>query len=117
MSDAEVIEVKFPFHVVMDVLTTDDGLGEQSQRWKPGCRWEIAGPYGEGSEGTADGEGKMILTVVSRHRPPGYQERVFYTRQWQDPDGNTFGIKKLRVMGSAGFKAMCKGYRYPYGVV
>ena len=63
-----------------------------------------------GSINFADATGEMILTVVSTHKL-GAAERVFYTRQWRDPDGKVFGAdSKLRITSSAGFTMLTRGY-------
>ena len=115
----QVIEVSgYPF-----VRTVFNGLewdGErtcefQSEGWNPGCDSET-NEYSKTF--FCDATGEMILTVVSVHKPGRFLERVFYTRQWRDPDGKVFGNeKKLRVMSSASFKRLCRGYRYQFGVV
>lgn len=68
------------------------------QTWAPGWEseaWEYGQTY------NWHGNGAMILTVVSLHKPgPTYPERAFYTRQWRDPDGKVFGRTNLRVISS-----------------
>jgi hypothetical protein len=57
----------------------------------------------------------MRLTVVSRHTPsPKYRERVFFTREYVDPDGRTFGKKRLRMLGARAFANIAQGFRVEY---
>ena len=84
--------------------------------WAPGVRFEPMPPYGENAEAVADGEGAMLLTVVSLHKPGRYPTRVFYTRQWRDPDGKVFGDTKLRVTVVSAFRRRLTGYLHEYRV-
>jgi hypothetical protein len=109
----DVIEVAgYPF--VRTVFEKQDFDGEEAvtnhlHGWKPGCESE----YDQGFSViySADGMGEMLLTVVSRHKPGRYPERVFYTRQWRDPDGKVFGNLKLRIATAQKFKQLSSGYR------
>lgn len=83
--------------------------------WRPGVTWEECGP--EDSEAIAHGMGKMVLQVVSTHKPGKYPERVFYTRYYVDPFGKEFGkANMLRVISKAGFTRLISGYRHPFTV-
>ena len=94
-------------------LSPEDGSDVVS--WAPGVRFEPM-PYGENAEAVADGEGAMLLTVVSLHKPGRYPTRVFYTRQWRDPDGKVFGDTKLRVTVVSAFRRRLTGYLHEYRV-
>lgn len=77
--------------------------------WIPG--WDSGADYYD--EWTAcEGWGAEIRTVVSVHRPGHYPERVFYIRQWRDPDGRLFGKKRLRILASRDFRSWARGTRY-----
>ena len=106
----KVWRVEFPWH---KTLTCSDESG-QYYDWRPGIRWEGGA---EDREAFADGVGAMLLTEIGRYTPPGYRERVFYTRQFVRPSGEAVGHPKLRVMGAAGFTRLRSGYRYGYEVV
>lgn len=117
LNPGKVFEITYPFTLDAANLMEHDGLG-YVESWCPGTRQVTAGPYGESTENWAEGEGQMILTVVSTHHPGApYRERVFYTRQWRDPDGRIFGDKSLRNKGKSAFMAMTKGFRYHYDIV
>jgi hypothetical protein len=107
---SDPIRVPFPWH---KTLAWSHG-GLDWYRWKPGIRWEDG--Y-EDREAVADGMGAMLLVEIGRYTPPGYRERVFYTRQFVLPDGTPVGTPKLRVIAAAGFTRLCKGYRYPVELV
>lgn len=60
------------------------------------------------------GRGHMLLTVVARRElPRPYQERVFYVRQWRDPEGKVFGNRGLRCCTARKFEQLARGYAYP----
>lgn len=106
-----VIAADYPF--VRESITLDDEDGSQvRESWRPGCVHE----FEENRRSSwAHGVGLMILFVVSKFKPGKYPERVFYTRQWRDPDGKTFGKAKLRITTTTNFRSLCAGYRHDYG--
>lgn len=111
MSDP--IEVPFPFVREEAQVIGEDGP-EDVMSWRPGTVEIPQPPYGEYSDSVADGIGRMLLTEVSRHKPGRYPERVFYVRQWIDPDGNQFGKTNLRITTAAVFKRLSAGYMHEY---
>jgi hypothetical protein len=123
VSAPEAYEVRYPF--VRAVYHEVDGDSEgfsyvEVPTWKPGVRTEggTDSLYREWTRQEADGVGLMRLTVVSRHTPsPKYRERVFFTREWVDPDGRTFGKRQLRVLGAAAFKRIATSFRVEYEIV
>lgn len=80
--------------------------------WRPGVRFELLPD--EGEESVADGVGEMHLHVVSTHKPGRYPERVFYIRQWRDPDGHVFGSPSLKIASIHKFRRLTAGYAFPY---
>lgn len=107
-------EHTIPYPFVRCKATIFDGEGPaEIDSWKPGTegRWED--DVGN-SEMFADGMGTMTLTEVSRHKPGKYPERVFYTRKFTTPDGNTFGKGALRVTTAGAFKRLCAGFRHEF---
>jgi hypothetical protein len=116
----EVYEVRYPFvrDVYQEHEADESGSGYvELPTWKPGVRIEggTDSQYREWTRNEADGVGLMRLTVVSRHRPSEkYRERVFFTREWVDPDGRTFGKKALRMLGAQAFKAISTSFRVEY---
>ena len=113
----QVIEVRnYPFVREQFITHELDGQSFSDEGWRPGCIAEADWPYGEASF-YADEVGSMILTVVSLHKPGRYPVRVFFTRQWRDPDGKVFGSKKLRVATKQTFDRLTKGYRHDFETV
>lgn len=117
-----VHEVPYPFvrdtwadhyDVADDVLVADP-----VQTWKPGTvASEHSSSEDEADYGSiADGIGVQILTVVGVYKPGRYPTRVFYSRQWRDPDGKVFGKTKLRMTTVAAFAVLVSGYRHPFSV-
>lgn len=112
MSDLQpgvVFAVPYPF--VRDLY--DEGGDPPVPTWRPGVRYELLPPDG-GEEAVADGVGEMHLRVVSTHKPGRYPERVFYVRQWQDPDGHVFGASVLRIATINKFRRLAAGYAFSY---
>ncbi len=109
-----VIEVGHPF--IRAPYTAHDGEGGNFEviGWRPGTRAEQTSP--DDGEDFADATGTQILTVVSIHKPGRFPMRVFYTRQWRDPDGREFGKAHLRVTTMQAFQTLIKGYRWPYEI-
>lgn len=98
----------YPF--VLDEVTAMDVDGVASfTSWRPGSRYVVVGPEGE-ADAVYDGLGRQHLTVVSTHKPGRYPERIFYTRQWEDPDGKIFGKLSLRIAAKSKFMRLCRGY-------
>lgn len=89
----------------------DEEGGFASETWVPGWRYEPCGP--EDVEEVWDGEGVQLRTIVSIHKPGKYPERVFYVRQWRDPDGRVFGNTALRVVVTPTFRHWLYGERWP----
>lgn len=102
-------EVECPF--VQTTFTEFDADGaSEVPTWAPGVDWVMYGDYGEP---VADGVGKVLYEVVSVHELPGrYHARVFYIRQWVDPDGKQFGKRNLRIKGIQSFLQMTQLYRF-----
>lgn len=115
-----VFKVAYPFMRVEYAQTEWDGEGVVEsvvKSWKPGCEYVPRGPYGEDSEGVCNGEGWMVLTVVEVFKPGKYPVRVFFTRQWVDPEGRAFGKNNLRIMTLPAFKRRAAGwFAEPYTV-
>lgn len=108
--------VSAPYPFVRDAcpIFDEDGVSE-GVSWRPGTRTNvIATYYEERVRLEADGVGEILLTEVSRHKPGRYPERVFFTRQWRDPDGRIFGKTKLRMTTAHAFDRLKRGYAYPY---
>ena len=92
--------------------------------WLPGCTHEtdekymghVNGEplYQEDGYYVADDFGRMLINEIQRVSIPGYEDRIFYTRHWRDPDGNEFGKRDLRCKGARAFKKMLEGWRHPF---
>ena len=80
--------------------------------WRPGTESESDGGYD--AQEAADAMGSMVLTVVDVFKPGRYPSRVFYTRQWIDPDGKAFGKGCLRITTVNAFLRRTKGYMHDF---
>lgn len=111
----QTYSVRYPFvRTKADIPGGDeDGDGFITiDTWKPGVEH---GNDGSGETYSwADGHGEMLLSVVDVHKPGKFPARVFFTRQWQDPDGKRFGKGKLHIMTSQAFKRRLRGYMHEY---
>jgi len=102
-------EVEFPFVRTTFTEFDQDGASEVPT-WAPGVQYEMVAP--DDSIPVAHGMGKMLLRVVSVHKlPKPYHTRIFFVRQWADPDGKTFGKTNLRILGIQAFRRRLSGYR------
>ena len=113
MNIADVYTVKFPF-VRSSYVDWSDGEGIEVKFWQPGTRVEMV--YPDDTELFADGEGKMVLKVISIHKPGKYPERIFYTRKFIDPDGKFFGKGNLHIAVVSKFRRLAESYYYDYTV-
>lgn len=114
LMSGQSFEGKYPF--VRDFYDAFEADGPvRHKTWRPGVRHEMCGP--EDAEAVADGEGAILLTIVSVHKPGQYPERVFCTRRWRDPAGREFGRGKLHIMTSEKFRRLARGYQYDYRMV
>ena len=105
----DAFKIKHPF------VREPSNLLEGVTAWRPGTRNGPPGYDGEcGRE--ADADGVQLLTVVSLHKPGKFHTRVFYTREWQSPDGRKFGNAKLKIASLGAFRRLVAGYRFEYAV-
>ena len=121
---ATTVAVDFPFVRCVAQNHTDDRSKTDDCRflsWRPGVDLQEIMRYGFGGHPepddyfVANGMGKMLLTEIDRHQLPGrYATRVFYTRQFQDPDGRVYGKKQLRIITAGGFTTLCDGWRHEF---
>jgi hypothetical protein len=101
----EVFSVAAPF--VRD-LFCDYANDTFSPTWRPGVEHRLVMP--DSSETYSNGVGSMVLSVVSIHKPGRFPTRVFYTREWIDPDGRRFGKPKLMTTTLGRFRSLCRGW-------
>jgi hypothetical protein len=117
----ETIEVPYPF--VMDAYNgvDEEGQGFSTESWRPGTKpvtVSVDEIFGDISQYIAQGMGHMLIRVVKVVRlPKHYKTRVFYVRQWRDPDGKVFGKTALKVATADAFKRLLNGFRYSYRLV
>jgi hypothetical protein len=106
---------KFPFLRTTYEKMPDDidgtGLPVDTPTWRPGVE-DCCNQYSSWSE--AHGEGEVIYSVVATFKPGKYPERVFYLRNWVDPDGKRFGKNNLRITTAQNFRELIKGWRHDY---
>ena len=99
-------EVTYPFCKQINM----DG----THSWTVGCDVKHD-PMGH-TEWYANGEGKRVMTEISRHTPPGYGEKVFFSVEYIDPDGNKIGRKRLHMLGAKAFERRLSGFLYDYEI-
>lgn len=99
--------VEYPFCRDKANVADEEGYSE-IDTWRPGTR-QMEDGWTE-----ADAMGEMVLSVVSLHRPGKFPMRVFFTRQWKDPDGKIFGRSKLHITAQSAFSRLLSGYRHEF---
>ena len=99
----------YPFYLGTYTEHDEDGRLE-FKTWVPGVRDGFVPP--DEAISVYDGIGKIILTVISVHKPGRFPHRVFFTRQWEDPAGRRFGKSACRVATLQKFRRLAKGYRH-----
>jgi hypothetical protein len=105
----------YPFcRTTYDVLPDDDGEPVEQPTWKPGVEWDTNN-FGD-SEAGADAVGEVVFTVIAVFKPGSYPPRVFFLRNWIDPDGRRFGRNNLRMTTQQNFRKLIKGYRHDYEI-
>lgn len=107
---------QFPFTREVYEAPPDDPEGDwvKVPSWKPGAELG-ADQYDEWC--VADGRGEVVYTVIAVFKPGSFPTRVFYTRNWIDPDGKRFGKNNLRITTAQHFRTLIKGYRHDYELV
>ena len=118
--EGQCVEVPYPF--VLEEIETFDADGPcKAMSWRPGVRFHSRtvrtwGDAHDVVDSLADGIGKQIITVISTHKPGRYPLRVFYTRQWQAPNGKVFGKSACRVSSITAFRSLVRGYRHDFNL-
>lgn len=107
----------YPFvRTTYEALPDDlDGVPTELPTWRPGVEHEACEPYGD-TYTFADRMGNVEFTVIGVFKPGSFPTRVFFVRQWIDPDGKRFGKNKLRVTTAQNFRQLIKGYRHDFEI-
>lgn len=115
IKSGDLFAVPYPYFRETVDLPPDDpeGTGPNTvQSWRPGTQAESDGGYGVQS--AADAMGAMLLTVIDVYKPGRFPARVFFTRQWRDPEGKVFGKGGLRITTVPAFLRRTKGYMHDF---
>ncbi|MGB0903079.1 hypothetical protein [Halocynthiibacter sp.] len=99
-------------HVTHPFIKVEEFGGNIS--WSIGC--EVHQDRMGGDTWVAHGEGKKIIKEISRHTPKGYREKVFFTVEYTDPDGNAYSKKRLQMLGIRAFQNRVAGFAFEYDV-
>lgn len=110
-----VFEREHPFTWVEERGRLSTGPDDVYERWRPGA-WETK-IISDDAAMACHGEGTVKFTVISVHRPPGYQERVFYTRHFTDPEGGSYATNKLHHKVMRGFQKEAEAFPFRYEVI
>ncbi len=114
MSDIEegkTYEVECPFVRSIYEHWDEDNNLTKVPTWHPGVDWEMSGP--DDLQAVADGVGSVTYNVISVHAlPKPYHTRIFFVRQWIDPDGKQFGKRKLMIFGIQAFRRRIICYKF-----
>lgn len=107
----EEFRVRYPFVKDEYQHCGEDGP-ETLKSWRPGVSIEV--DRYEGTDIWAESEGEMILTVVGVFKPGRFPTRVFYTRQFIDPDAQKFGKGGLKMCTLEKFRRISAKYQVAY---
>lgn len=109
------IYAPYPFIRTVFVAMPDDEESEPqtSPTWRPGVEHEFIDNFGS-TRTYADLMGQVYYQVIAVFKPGSFPERVFFVRQWIDPDGRRFGKNKLHVTTTQAFNRLCAGYRHDF---
>lgn len=121
ISEREIMSTKF--HVGQEIKADypfvrstyedcSDGELVELKTWKPGINWESDGF--DGFDACADANGKVVYNIVAIFKPGKFPERVFFVRNWIDPEGKRFGRNNLRITSVQNFRRLTLGYRHSY---
>lgn len=90
----------------------EGGAPNMQETWRPGVEHDNIDQYSTMT--FADGMGEVVFTVIGVFKPGSFPTRVFFVRQWIDPEGKRFGSGKLRVTTQQHFRQLIKGYRHDF---
>ena len=124
MSAAPAIEAgqehraAFPFiRTTYDAMPDDcmiNAMPVEHPTWRPGVEHEQCNSGDTWS--FAHGDGEVVYSVIAAFKPGKYPSRIFYLRNWIDPDGKRFGRNNLRISTTQHFRMLLKGYRHDYEI-
>lgn len=113
MSSQEIFQIRYPFILV------EADYDKTKKIWRPGTRtWtEMYSEWQGETFNECDAEGLMFLCVIGIFKPDDHQERTFYKRHWQYPDGEIRGLKSgLNIVTTKAFEKLKAGYFYEYEI-
>jgi hypothetical protein len=90
-----------------------DEVPVEKPTWRPGVEHELTDNTGS-TITYADMMGEVYYQVVAIFKPGTFPERIFFVRQWIDPDGRWFGKGKLHITTTQAFRRLCGGYRHDF---
>jgi hypothetical protein len=108
---------RIPYPFVRETYSGfDERVGDYAEipTWKPGIRNEWITSEETGT--VADALGEAIFTVEAVFKPGRFPTRVFFTRQFINPDGKQFGKGRLHIVTLEKFRRLARGYQHPFGL-
>ncbi len=85
------------------------------ERWRPGAHESIETQPGY-FKPVCHAEGIIRHTIVSVHKPPGYQERVFFLRHYYDPEEDFVAPPKLHHLVTRAFRREVERHQTDYEI-
>jgi hypothetical protein len=112
-SAGDTFTIVYPF--VRDTYSSfDEEGGCEVETWKPGIKYvQVSEDH---AAPVADAVGSATFTVVDTFKPGKFPRRVFFTRQFVNPDGHQFGKPKLHIVTLDKFRRLTRGYQHPFGI-
>lgn len=109
----EVFERVHPFTWVTERRGATEDVVE---RWRPGA-WDTKPIAPDDAIAACNGLGTVKFSVVSVHTPPGYPTRVFFKREFTQPDGEKYAASKLINCIARKFAKDITTFPFPFEVV
>lgn len=109
----EVFTRKHPFTFVVEKTGLPDVEFEQ---WRPGA-WESTYLAPDEMIAACHAEGTVTYTVISSHRPPGYETRIFFKREFMTPEGKRYAPARLHNCILRKFVRDITKFQFQYEIV
>ncbi len=93
-----------------------EGKTYKEKRWRPGA-WATEYLQPDDACQAAHSEGECIFRVKGEYKPGRYPNRIFFTQQFIDPDGNTMKESYLRIKTQSAFLNQVKKFPFEYSII
>lgn len=113
-------KIEYPFfRSYRELYSSENDSYNICETWEAGVKTVVTGTNYQDyiyTDLMANDVGEMIITELGRFKPEGYPERVFFKREFINPDGVKFGNTKCRIATTGRFNKLIKGYAHKYSL-